>query len=118
MTRDPLLVHLRNLRLDRGMSIEDLATLLKISKATLGSWERDERHVSYAELTRWAHQLGVRPVLLPLDDTDYGAVVDVLRGLATLVALKPSVDALAGAVRIAKVASTVDSRIERLAAAA
>lgn len=41
---------LKSLRLDRGLSLQDLAKYLKISKSTVNMYERGERHPDFEQL--------------------------------------------------------------------
>jgi len=53
--------NLRAIRLDRGLSQEDLAEVLHVHRTYIGGLERGERNVSLRSLERLAEGLGVWP---------------------------------------------------------
>lgn len=61
--------NIRRLRLERGLSQEDLAAEIGVHRTYMGGVERGERNLTLRSLERLAGRLGVSPVGL-LDETD------------------------------------------------
>ena len=56
--------HVRKLRLDRGLSQENLAELADLHRNYVGGVERGERNIAIISIVRLAHALKVKPAKL------------------------------------------------------
>lgn len=57
--RDPLVVHLRDVRQRRHLSLEDTARLTGLTGVAIGSYERGDRQPPLEALRQWAAGLGL-----------------------------------------------------------
>jgi transcriptional regulator with XRE-family HTH domain len=78
-------VRLRELRIERNMSLGDLSDVSKISKAHLSSIENGLLSINVQTISRLAKGLDVRPFYLltaPTDD-DHDQIIEFVRKLST-----------------------------------
>lgn len=67
-----LAAHVKRLRVERGMTQDDLAAKSGITKSFIGRVERDQRNASLDVVDALARALGVDPLdlLQPLEDSE------------------------------------------------
>lgn len=66
-TPHPLVIELRRIRTERGMSMGQLALRLGYDRAAISYWESGKRYPSIAVLEDWTSALGYRLALQPAD---------------------------------------------------
>lgn len=85
--------NLRNLRLSRGYTQEELAERLNSNQASITAWERGIRMPPYNTLERIANQLNV-PLSTLISIQDTGFELDADKELIEFVRSKPSIQEL------------------------
>lgn len=69
-----LVLELRQARIERGLTQQDVARLAQLTKTSLGYYERGQKQPSLPALSRWAGALGlavtVTPATASTDETE------------------------------------------------